>query len=90
MVKVSKSFNSRKQDTLCHCTNFPTHIPYALICDFECLLLVIVENSSIAMQNGYTMVVCRFAHTVIHAVVRPVVPLAVKHEELIYTTVHAL
>ena len=93
MVTFSKCTNSRKQelqDTLYHCFNFPTHIPYALICDFECLLLVIVENPSITVHNGYAMAVCRFAHTVVHAVVRPVVPLAVKHEELIYTKVCVL
>lgn len=54
---------------------------YCIIDYFECRLLVIMIHSTVAMEDGHTFVFSPFTVTPIHAVIRPVVPLARKDEE---------
>lgn len=51
---------------------------YCIIHCFERWLLVVMIHSTVPVENGHTLLFCPFAVAPIHAVIRPIVPLAGK------------
>lgn len=61
-----------------------THIMYCIIDYFKGWLLVIMIHSTVAVEDGHAFLFRPFTVTPIHAVIRPVVPLAGKDEETLW------
>lgn len=61
-----------------------TYIPDCFIERSESGLLVIMVDTTVAMQNRHTFPLSLFAVASIHAVIRPVVPLAGEHVETLW------
>lgn len=61
-----------------------TYIPDCFIERSESGLLVIMVDATVAMQDRHTFPLSLFAVASIHAVIRPVVPLAGEHVETLW------
>lgn len=61
-----------------------TYIPYGFIERPECWLLVVVVDASVTVQDRHTFTLSVFAVASVHAVVRPVVPVAGEHIETLW------
>lgn len=59
---------------------------YGIVDHFEGRLLVVVVHATVAVQDGHAFVLGPFTVAPVHAVVRPVVPLARKDEETLWNT----
>lgn len=61
-----------------------TYIMYCIVDHFERWLLVVVVHAAVAMENGHALLLCPLTVAAVHAVIRPVVPLAWKDEETLW------
>lgn len=64
-----------------------TYIAYGVVDHFEGWLLVVVVHAAVAVQDGHALVLGPFTVAAVHAVVRPVVPLAREDEETLWNAV---
>lgn len=65
----------------------PAYIAYGVVDHFEGRLLVVVVDAAVAVQDGHALVLGPFTVAAVHAVVRPIVPLAREDEETLWNAV---